>query len=124
MVLFSSQQKTRRMQTSISSLLPVIMVIAAHLMVQVTFSIKTSHLFSIDTISIHHECECGIEKSVPRIAVWHNEACRVMTTGDLRVGFFYPTLTRIMDYFSCSPVLFYFKISCKKSLNTLRCNFT
>ena len=53
------------MQTSISSLLPVIMVIAAHLMVQVTFSIITLHLFSIDTISIHHDCEGGIEKSVP-----------------------------------------------------------
>ena len=31
---------------------------------------------------IHLECEGGIEKSVPRIAVWHHEACRVMTTGD------------------------------------------
>ena len=27
-------------------------------------------------------CEAGIEKSVPRIAVWHHEACRVMTIGD------------------------------------------
>ena len=31
-------------------------------------------------IRIKHECE--IEKSVPRIAVWHHEACRVMTNGD------------------------------------------
>ena len=28
------------------------------------------------------ECESRIEKSVPRIAVWHHEACRVMTNGD------------------------------------------
>ena len=28
------------------------------------------------------ECEGRIEKSVPRIAIWHLEACRVMTNGD------------------------------------------
>ena len=33
-------------------------------------------------IRIYHECEGRIEKSVPRIAVWHHEACRVMTNGD------------------------------------------
>ena len=27
------------------------------------------------TISIHYECEGGIEKSVPRITDWHYEAC-------------------------------------------------
>ena len=31
---------------------------------------------------IYHECEDRIEQSVPRIAVWHHEACRVMTNGD------------------------------------------
>ena len=31
---------------------------------------------------IHHECEGGIEKSVPRITDWHHEACQVMTNGD------------------------------------------
>ena len=35
-----------------------------------------------DTIRIYHECEGRIEKSVPRIAVWHHEACRVMTNVD------------------------------------------
>ena len=30
----------------------------------------------------HRECEGRIDKSVPRIAVWHHEACRVMTNGD------------------------------------------
>ena len=34
------------------------------------------------TIRIYHECEGGKEKSVPRITVWHHEACRVMTNGD------------------------------------------
>ena len=33
-------------------------------------------------VSIYHECEGRIEKSVPRIAIWHHEACRVMTNGD------------------------------------------
>ena len=35
-----------------------------------------------NNIKIHHECESGIEKSVPRITVWHHEACRVMTNYD------------------------------------------
>ena len=30
----------------------------------------------------YHECEGGIEKSVPRITDWHHEACRMMTNGD------------------------------------------
>ena len=33
-------------------------------------------------IRIHHEHEGRIENSVPRIAVWHHEAFRVMTNGD------------------------------------------
>ena len=33
-------------------------------------------------IRIHHECEGRIEKSVPRIALWHHKTCRVMTKGD------------------------------------------
>ena len=35
-----------------------------------------------ESIRIHNECEGRIEKSVPRIAVWHHEACPVMTNGD------------------------------------------
>ena len=53
-------------------------------------------------IRTYHECEDMIEKSVPRIAIWHHEACLVMTNGDPEGGLFYPTLTRIMDSFSCS----------------------
>ena len=36
----------------------------------------------VGIIRINHECEGRREKSVPRIAVWHHEACRVMTNGD------------------------------------------
>ena len=36
-----------------------------------------------NNIRIYDECEGRIEKSVPRIAAWHHEACRVMTDGDL-----------------------------------------
>ena len=48
-------------------------------------------------LSLHHypsnniiylECEGRLEKSVPRIAVWHHEACRVMTNGDPEEQFF------------------------------------
>ena len=43
-----------------------------------------------DSIRIHHECEGWVEKSVPRIAVWHHEACRVMTNGDAEGRIFLP----------------------------------
>ena len=33
-------------------------------------------------IRIYHEREGRIERSVRRIAIWHHEACRVMTNGD------------------------------------------
>ena len=33
-------------------------------------------------IRIHHECEGRIEKSIPRITIWHHEACQVMANGD------------------------------------------
>ena len=32
---------------------------------------------------IYHECEGGIEKLVLRITIWHHEAGRVVTNGDL-----------------------------------------
>ena len=61
-------------------------------------------------IRINHECEGRIENSVPRIAVWHHEACRVMTNGDPEGQFFFiPTLTRIMESFSCSPMFLFIK---------------
>ena len=35
-------------------------------------------------IRIHNECEGRIEKSVPRIAGWHHEACREKIAGALQ----------------------------------------
>ena len=55
-------------------------------------------------IRIYHECEGRIEKSVSKITAWHHEACRVMTNGDPEGRFFFPTLTRIMNSFPCSPL--------------------
>ena len=37
---------------------------------------------NMDAKRIYHACEDIIEKPVPRIIVWHHEACRVMTNGD------------------------------------------
>ena len=50
-------------------------------------------------LSIHHECEGGIEKSVLRITHWHHEACRLMTYVDCEDGLFYTILTQIMIRF-------------------------
>ena len=36
-------------------------------------------------LRIHHECEVGIDKSVPRITNWNHEACQVMANGDAEV---------------------------------------
>ena len=55
-------------------------------------------------IRIYHESEGRIEKSLPRIAVWHHEACRVMTNGDPKGLIYCPILSRIMYSFSCSPL--------------------
>ena len=48
-------------------------------------------------------CEFGIEKSAPKITVWHHEACQVMTV-IARADFSNPILTQIMELFSCSPL--------------------
>ena len=81
-------------------------------------------------IRLNYECQGRIEKSVPRITVWHHEACRVMTNGDpegriilanphTNNGFFFLLTTVFIIH-----LLIYFKISFQKSLKTLRCNFT
>ena len=46
----------------------------------------------------------GIEKPVLKIAVWHREACRVMTNGDHEGRIFDPMFTRIIDSVSFSPL--------------------
>ena len=68
-------------------------------------------------IRIYHECEGRIEKSVPRFAVLHHEACQVMTNGDPegRIFLSYPHTTNVC--FSCSlfmPPLF---VECGRALS-------
>ena len=45
-------------------------------------SLTLTAITAAENIRIYHECEGRIEKSIPRIAVWHLEACRVMTNCD------------------------------------------
>ena len=54
---------------------------------------------------LYHVFEDGMKKSVQLITNWHHEACQMRTNGD-REGliFYYPILTRIIDYFSCSSL--------------------
>ena len=54
---------------------------------------------------IHHECEGGIEKSVPRITVWHQKACRVMTNSDREGWIFLSHPHTNYGLFSCSPLI-------------------
>ena len=63
--------------------------------------------YLFEAVIIYERFEGRLEKSIPRITVWHHEACQVMTNGDLRDSFFYLSLTQIMDYFSCSPLLLF-----------------
>ena len=78
---------------------------------------------SWQNIRIYHECDGRIEKSaqgspfgISRLAEWWQTVIP-------RDRFFYPTLTRILDSFSCVSH-FYLKNSFQKPLNTLRYNFT
>ena len=52
--------------------------------VRIEISSEAQHCFDPFQIPIriYHECEGRIEKFVPRIAVLHHEACRMMTNGD------------------------------------------
>ena len=68
------------------------------------------------TIRIYHEYEGRIEKSVPRIAVWHHEACQVMTKGDLEGQIFlsYPRMNNGF-FFLLTTVFIYLLIYLKIS---------
>ena len=68
----------------------------------------SSHVGLMQNIRIYHECEGRMEKSIPRITVWHHEACLVMTNGDPEGRIFYPTLARTMDSFFWSPLFLFF----------------
>ena len=91
-----------------------------------------SALFA-NTIRIYHECEGRIEKSLPRIVIWHHKACRVKTNGDPegRIFLSYPHMNNglfflltIVFIYLFIHLFIYFKISFQKSLNMLRCNST
>ena len=76
-----------------------------------------------ELIRIYHECEDGIKKSVPRITVWFNDACQVMTNGVLeRLIFLSHTHTN--NGFFLFTIDCLFKIRFQKSLHTLRCIIT
>ena len=61
-------------------------------------------------IRIYHECEGKEKKSVPRIAVWDHEACRVMTSGDPEgLIFLYYPHTNNRLFFLLTTVFFIFK---------------
>ena len=78
-------------------------------------------LMFLKIIRIYHECEGRIENSIQSIAVWHHEACRVMTNSNPEGRIFlYPTLRRIMDsflayhcFFIFYPHAFFFKKKAK-----------
>ena len=61
-------------------------------------------------IRFYHELKGRKEKSVLRIALWHHEACRVMTNGDpdRRIFLSYP-YTNNGFYFLLTTVFIYFK---------------
>ena len=89
----------------------------------------SAHLFfcgvsMCNNIRIYHECEGRIEKSIPRIDVWHHEAWRVIINGDPEERIFLSSPhTNNGFLFLLTAVFIYFKISFKKSLNTLDMQF-
>ena len=88
---------------------------------------KHAHSAQLKIIRIYHECEGRIEKSVPRdqrlSSFGKPRDAKRRSSGGIFLS--YPH-TNNGFFFSCSPLFLfiYFKISFKKSLYTLRCNFT
>ena len=64
---------------------------------------------NVNIIRIYHECEGRIEKSVPRITVWHHEACRVMINGDPEGGIFLSYPHTKNGFFFLLTTFLYFK---------------
>ena len=55
-------------------------------------------------VRIHHECEGGIETSIPKITNWHHKAYRVMTNND-HEDWIFPFLCYMKNrLFSCLPL--------------------
>ena len=63
-------------------------------------------------IRIYHECEGRIEKYFPRIAIWHHEACRVMTNGDPlgQICLSYPHTSNGFFFFRITVFIYFFII--------------
>ena len=74
-------------------------------------------------IRIYQECECEIESSIPRITVWHHEACQVVTN-DYPEGRSHLHTYNALS--SCSPLNFalLFLTNSQKILITLRSGIT
>ena len=112
-----------KLQTTLSSRLLVILTFLPHC---TGCSLVPIYMAQDNTwnIRIYHECEGRIEKFGPMIAIWHHEACPVMTNGDSlgRIFLSYPHTNN--GFFFLLTTVFYFKISFQKSLNTLRYNCT
>ena len=67
-------------------------------------------------------CEGRIEKSVRRIAVWHHEACVVMTNVDPegRIFLSFTHTNNGLFFLIATGFIYLSKISLQKYLNTLR----
>ena len=70
-------------------------------------------------IKIYHDCEGGIEKSIPRITDWHQEACRVMTNGD-REGRIFLSHSQTNNEFFFLLTTKYLILNCKNMKKTSR----
>ena len=95
--------------------------------VRIVYLLEKEITNSSENIRINHECEGRKEKSVPKITIWHHEACQVMTNGDPK-GQIFLSYPHMNNGFFCLLTtvfcVFFLKISFQKSLNTLRYNFT
>ena len=79
---------------------------------------------TVAIIRIYNECEGRIEKSVPRLANWHHEACRVMTNDDPEGPIFlsYPHTNN--GFFFLLTTIFLFKNKLPEVPEYVRYNFT
>ena len=75
-----------------------------------------------EKIRNHHECEGGLEKSIPMITDWHHEACQVMTNGDPEGQIFFLSHPHTNNEFflSCSSLNNSFYIEKKNIKKTSR----
>ena len=79
-------------------------------------------LVPYEIIRIYHECEDGIEKSVPRITDWYDEACHLMTTGDREGPIFLSHPHKNNGFFFLlTSILEKLGKDIQKILNMLRC---